>query len=93
VLGVRRVLGARRRRGSAADGGGEEAGDNVDEAGGTAVGLHVRDGIVRDVVAGAAQAGADDAPSVRHSVCGRPSSRASISPRWGLGIFDRILEA
>ena len=45
----------------AAEGGGEQAGDDVDEAGGAAVGLHAGDRVVGDVVAGAAQAGADDA--------------------------------
>jgi hypothetical protein len=42
----------------------EEAGDDVHEAGGGAVGLHAGDGLIREVVASAAQARSDDADRV-----------------------------
>ena len=56
--------GLRRGGGSDTKGRAQQAGDDVDEAGGAAVGLHAGDGVVGDVVAGAAQAGGDDALGV-----------------------------
>jgi hypothetical protein len=49
---------------TSAERGAEQAGDDVDEAGGAALGLHAGNRLIGDVVAGAAQAGADDALGV-----------------------------
>jgi len=46
---------------AAAEGGAEQAGDDVDEAGGAALRAHAADRLIEDLVAGAAQAGTDDA--------------------------------
>ena len=67
----------------------EQARDDVDEAGGAAFGLHAADGVVGDVVAGAAQAGADDALGVAG---GQAAGLEALGQREHVVVVEGVLE-
>ena len=77
------------RGGGAAEGGAEQAGDDVDEAGGAAFGLHAADRLVGDLVAGAAQAGADDALRVAG---GEAARLEALGQRQHVVVAEGVLE-
>ena len=73
----------------AAERGAQQAGDDVDEAGGAAVGLHAGDRLVGDVVAGAAQAGGDDALRVAG---GEAAGLEALGQRQHVVVAEGVLQ-
>ena len=78
-----------RRAGATAERRYEEAGDDVDEAGSAPFSAHTADGLVEDVVTGAAQAGADDALGVERREAPRLEA---LGEREHVLVAERLLQ-